>query len=85
MKKLLTIVGIIVVVLLLIAVILPHIIDVNHFKPEIQTQITDALGRQVTIGNIELAIFSGGVKVDDVVIADDPNFSPSPFLPTATE
>jgi AsmA protein len=79
-KKLLTIVGIIVVVLLLIAVILPHVIDVNHFKPEIQTQITDALGRQVTIGNIELAIFSGGVKVDDVVIADDPKFSPSPFL-----
>ena len=80
MKKLLTIVGIVVVALLLIAIILPHVIDVNHFKPEIQTQITDALGRQVTIGNIELAIFSGGVKVDDVVIADDPNFSPSPFL-----
>jgi AsmA protein len=79
-KKLLTIVGIVVVVLLLIAIILPHVIDVNHFKPEIQTQITDALGRSVTIGNIELAIFSGGVKVDDVVIADDPHFSPSPFL-----
>jgi AsmA protein len=79
-KKLLTILGIVVVILLLAAVILPHVIDVNHFKPEIQTQITDALGRKVTIGNIELAIFSGGVKVDDVVIADDPNFSPSPFL-----
>jgi AsmA protein len=79
-KKLLTIVGIVVVVLLLIAVILPHVIDVDHFKPEIQTQITDALGRQVTIGNIDLAIFSGGVKVEDLVIADDPKFSPSPFL-----
>ncbi len=80
MKKLLTIVGIVVVVLFLIAIILPHVIDVNHFKPEIQTQIADALGRNVTIGNIELAIFSGGVKVEDVVIADDPSFSPSPFL-----
>jgi AsmA protein len=80
MKKLLTIVGIIVVVLFLIALILPHVIDVNHFKPEIQTQVSDALGRKVEIGNIDLAIFSGGVAIDNLVIADDPAFSPSPFL-----
>ncbi len=80
MKKLLTIVGIVVVVLFVIALLLPHLIDVNHFKPEIQTQISDALGRKVDIGNIELAIFSGGVAIDNLVIADDPAFSPSPFL-----
>src|SRR5580693_4275835 len=80
MKKLLTIVGIVVVVLFLIALILPHVIDVNHFKPEIQTQVSEALGRQVQIGNIQLAIFSGGVAIDNLVIADDPAFSPSPFL-----
>jgi AsmA protein len=80
MKKLLTIVGIVVVVLFLIALILPHVIDVNHFKPEIQTQVSDALGRKIEIGNIELAIFSGGVAIDNLVIADDPAFSPSPFL-----
>jgi AsmA protein len=79
-KKLLTIIGIVVVVLFLIALILPHVIDVNHFKPEIQTQVSDALGRKVEIGNIELAIFSGGVAIDNLVIADDPAFSPSPFL-----
>jgi AsmA protein len=79
-KKLLTIVGIVVVVLFVIALLLPHLIDVNHFKPEIQTQISDALGRKVDIGNIELAIFSGGVAIDNLVIADDPAFSPSPFL-----
>lgn len=80
MKKLLAIVGIVVVVLFLIALILPHLIDVNHFKPEIQTQVSDALGRKVEIGNIELAILSGGVAIDNLVIADDPAFSPSPFL-----
>lgn len=80
MKKILTIVGIVVVVLLLIAVILPHVIDVNHFKPTIETQISDALGRKVTIGNITLSIFAGGVSIDNVVISDDPKFSPSPFL-----
>ena len=80
MKKFLTIIGIVVVVLLLIAIILPHVIDVNHFKPTIESQIGDALGRKVQIGNIELAIFSGGVAVDDVVISDDPAFSSTPFL-----
>ncbi len=80
MKKILAIIGIVVVVLLLIVIILPHLIDVNHFKPTIESQITDALGRKVEIGNIELAIFSGGVSVDNVVISDDPKFSPSPFL-----
>jgi AsmA protein len=79
-KKLLTIVGIVVVVLFLIALILPHVIDVNHFKPEIQTQVSDALGRKVEIGNIELAVFSGGVAIDNLVIADDPAYSPSAFL-----
>jgi AsmA protein len=79
-KKVLTVIGVVVVVLLLIAVILPHLIDVNHFKPTIETQITDALGRKVEIGNISLSIFSGGVSVDNVVISDDPSFSPSPFL-----
>jgi len=80
MKKFLTIIGILVVVLLLVAIILPHVIDVNHFKPTIESQIGDALGRKVQIGNIELAIFSGGVSVDNVVISDDPAFSPTPFL-----
>ena len=80
MKKTLTIIGIVVVVLLLIAVILPHVIDVNHFKPTIESQVSEALGRKVEMGDITLSIFSGGVSVDNVVISDDPAFSPSPFL-----
>jgi AsmA protein len=80
MKKILTIVGIIVVVLILIAVVLPFVIDVNKFKPVLETNISDALGRKVEIGNISLAILSGGVSVDNVVIADDPAFSRTPFL-----
>ena len=80
MKKILTIVGIIVAVLILIVIALPFVIDVNKFKPTIETNISDALGRKVEIGNISLAILSGGVSVDNVVIADDPTFSHTPFL-----
>jgi AsmA protein len=80
MKKTLTIVGIIVAVLIVILIALPFVIDVNKFKPTIETNISDALGRKVQVGNISLALLSGGVSVDNVVISDDSSFSPSPFL-----
>jgi AsmA protein len=80
MKKILTIVGVIVVVLILIVIALPFMIDVNKFKPTIETNISEALGRKVEVGNISLAILSGGVSVDNVVIADDPAYSRTPFL-----
>jgi AsmA protein len=79
-KKILTIVGVIVAVLLIVILILPSLIDANRFKPEIQTKLGTALGRNVQIGNIKLSLFSGGVVVDDVAISDDPAFSNSQFL-----
>jgi AsmA protein len=79
-KKILTIVGVIVAVLLLVILILPSLIDANRYKPEIQAKLGTALGRNVQIGNIKLSIFSGGVVVDDVAISDDPAFSNSQFL-----
>ena len=79
-KKMLTIVGVIVAVLLLVILILPSLIDANRYKPEIQAKLGTALGRNVQIGNIKLSIFSGGVVVDDVAISDDPAFSNSQFL-----
>ena len=80
MKKPLVIIGIIVVVLLVIIVALPFVINVNRFKPDLETKLSTALGRKVEIGNIGLSIISGSVGVDNLVIADDPAFSNSPFL-----
>jgi AsmA protein len=80
MKKPLIIIGIVVAVLLVIIIALPFVIDVNRFKPTLETDLSNALGRKVEIGNIGLSIISGSVKVDNIVIADDPAFSNSPFL-----
>lgn len=80
MKKALKVIGIIVVILILVVIALPFVINVNKFKPTLESDLTTALGRKVQIGNIELSILSGGVKVNDVSIADDPAFSQSPFL-----
>ncbi|HVB88004.1 MAG TPA: AsmA family protein [Candidatus Dormibacteraeota bacterium] len=80
MKKALIIAGIVVGVLILIVVALPLFINVNTFKPTLESDLSGALGRKVAIGNIQLSILSGGVTVDNVSIADDPAFSTSPFL-----
>jgi AsmA protein len=80
MKKLLVVLGVVIAVLIVIVLALPLFVNVNRFKPTLESDLSGALGRKVEIGNIQLAILSGGVTVDDVSIADDPAFSKSPFL-----
>jgi AsmA protein len=53
---------------------------VNQFRPVLEQQLKSAVGRDVTIGRIRLALFSGSVAVDDVRIADDPAFGSAPFV-----
>ena len=80
MKKLLIGIGIAIVVLIVTALALPFLIDVNRFKPTLESDLSTALGRKVQIGNIQLALFSEAVKVDNISIADDPAFSNAAFL-----
>lgn len=80
MKRILKIVGIIIAVLIVIAIAIPFLIDANTFRPKLETELTAALGRQVTVGNLSLSLLSGSVAADDISIADDPAFSKSPFV-----
>jgi AsmA protein len=79
-KKVLIIAGVIVGVLVLAALLLPLLVNVDKLRPQVETQASAALGRQVTIGELKLAIFSGGVSAKDISIADDPGFSNQPFV-----
>jgi AsmA protein len=80
MKKLLKWIAIVFAVLIVIALALPFLINVNSFKPQIESNLTDALGRKVTVGNLSLSILSGSVGADDIAIADDPSFASQPFI-----
>lgn len=80
MKRVLRTVGIAIAVLLVVALVVPFFVNANSFLPVIQKQLTAALGRKVTLGNLSLNIFEGGMKADNLVIADDPAFSNQPFL-----
>jgi AsmA protein len=79
-RKVIYIAGGIVVLLLLVAILLPFVIDANRFRPEIESSLNSALNRKVDIGNIRLSILSGGVTVENIAISDDPSFGTGPFL-----
>ncbi len=67
---------------LLAAFALPLMIDVNKFRPAIESELAKSLGRDVKIGNLKLSILSGAVTADDLSVGDDPSFSQTAFLRT---
>ena len=79
-KRTLKIAGIVVAAVVVILIALPLFINVNSFRPKIESELANALGRPVTLGEMSLSLFSGKVDVKDVSIADDPTFSKSPFI-----
>lgn len=71
-------IAVVLVVVLLIA--LPFFVNANAFRPTVQSKLSTALGREVAVGNLSLAIFSGSLSAEDLSIADDATFSNAPFL-----
>ncbi|MBS1829115.1 MAG: AsmA family protein [Acidobacteria bacterium] len=56
------------------------LIDVNQFKPIIQSQLETALNRKVTLGDMGLSLSPLAVRANQITISDDPAFSSGPFL-----
>ena len=79
-KNILKIAGIVIAVLVVIAIALPLMINVNNYRPQIESNLNSALGRPVKIGNLSLSIISGSVEAEELSIAEDPKFSNEPFL-----
>lgn len=75
---------IVVVVLIVAAIAIPFLVNVNSFRPEIESNLSSALGRPVKVGNLSLSILSGSLGADQLSIADDPKFSSAPFIQAKT-
>ncbi len=79
-RRVLIAAGIVLAVLVLAVVALPFFVDVDSFRPTIQAEMKSALGREVKIGKLGFSWMSGGITAEDISIADDPAFSPAPFV-----
>lgn len=80
MKRLLTVAGIVVGVLVVAALAVPLFINVDAFRPELEKRLSAVLNRPVQIGKLEASILRGGATAENISIGDDPAFSKGPFL-----
>ncbi len=78
--KALKIIGIVILVILVALIALPFLINVNSFRPKLESELSTALGREVKVGNLSLSILSGSVSAENLSIADDPAYSKEPFI-----
>jgi AsmA protein len=74
-KRTLKIAGIVVAAVVVILITLLLFINVNSFRPKIESELTNALERPVTLGDLSLSLLSGKVGVENVSIAADPALS----------
>jgi AsmA protein len=79
-KHWLRIVAAVFAILLLAVLLIPLFVNANTFRPTLENQLSQALGRKVTLGNLSFSIFSGSLVADNISIADDPAFSTKPFI-----
>jgi hypothetical protein len=72
--------GAVVALILLVAVCLPLFLNADSFRARIESTLTKSLGRKVSIGKLELSVWSGGLVATNATVADDPAFSTQPFI-----
>jgi hypothetical protein len=66
---------------LILALFLPPFINVSRYRGRVAEAISRALGRDVSVSNIELKLLPRpGVVLYNFVVADDPSYSAEPML-----
>ena len=71
--------------IILLALFLPPFVNVNRYRNRVASSISNALGRQVTVSNIELELLPRpGMVLSTFVVADDPSYGPEPMLRAET-
>ena len=67
-------------ILLILILVVPFFVNADTFRPTVESQLTSALGRKVTLGKLSFSLLSGSLVAEDIAIADDPAFSSVPFI-----
>src|SRR5437763_2513540 len=83
MRKLGIALLVIIVLLVAAALIIPHVIDINSYHAQIQSQLEKKLGRQVSLGPMRLSLFPPSFEVSNAVIGEDKNFNTGRSFATA--
>ncbi|MHB1699378.1 MAG: AsmA family protein [Acidobacteriaceae bacterium] len=79
-KRWLKIAAAVAALVLVLVALAPFLVNADTFRPMLQTQLSAALGRKVTLGHLSFSLLSGSLVAQNISIADDPAFSADPFL-----
>src|ERR1700743_966271 len=82
-KTLLIVLGGLLAILLIAVLAIPLFLNADNFRSRIETELTNSLGRKVTLGKLNLSVWSGSLVAENATVADDPAFSNHPFLEAA--
>src|SRR5690349_10896672 len=83
MRKWATVLLSVFVVLLVVALALPHLVDVNRYHDRIQGEVQKRVGRQVSLGPMHLSLVPLAFRVQGATVADSPRAgSDKPFART---
>jgi uncharacterized protein involved in outer membrane biogenesis len=84
-RKITIAIGIVAIVLVIAFLAAPSLIDVNHYRPQIESKLRDRLGRDVSLGAMRINLIPLAFRVENAVIAEDPGFNTGrPFAQVQT-
>ena len=67
-------------IVVLAVVSLPFLINVDRFKPMLESELSATLNREVKLGNLKLSLLAGEVAADDLSVAEDQAFGKPAFV-----
>jgi len=79
MRKLGIAVGVLLVLIFAVLVIAPKMINVNKYHDQIQSQLSEKLGRPVTLGEMSLSLLPPKFTVQNASIFEDSHFGSGTF------
>ena len=75
MRRIVITLGVLVVVAVLIVLVVPSLINVDRYRPQIETRLKEKLGREVKLGALKLHVIPLSVSIESITIAESPQFA----------
>jgi uncharacterized protein involved in outer membrane biogenesis len=79
-RTLLIILGSLLALVIAVAIAVPQFLNADSFRSRIESELSASLGRKITLGQLDLSVWSGSLVAQNATVSDDPAFSNQPFL-----
>jgi len=80
MRRILKWLGIGLAILIVAVISIPFFINIDRFKPMLESELSTALNREVKLGNLKLSLLQGQVTADDLSVSEDQAFGKPAFI-----